>query len=61
MARKTFTTTIDEDIQKDFKIACVQNEVKMNDVLEAFMKSYINGEFTLELEPKLKRILPKSE
>lgn len=61
MARKTFTTTIEETIQKDFKIACVQNEVKMNDVLEAFMKSYINGEFTLELEPKLKRVTPKTK
>lgn len=55
MARKTFTTTIEEAIQKDFKIACVQKGMKMNDVLEAFMKSYIDGEYDVELEPKLRR------
>lgn len=59
LARKTFTTTIEESIQKDFRIACVKNEVKMNDVIEAFMKSYVDGEFALELEPKLKRIVTK--
>lgn len=61
MARKTFTTTIEETVQKDFKLACVQNDVKMNDVLETFMKSYIDGEFVLEMEPRLRRTNPKSE
>lgn len=56
MARKTFTTTIDEDIQKQFKIACTENDVKMNDILEAFMKSYINGEFQIETEIIIKKI-----
>jgi hypothetical protein len=55
VARKPFTTTIDEDIQKDFKISCVENEVKMNDVLEAFMKAYSNGEFKVEIELKIKK------
>lgn len=55
MARKPFTTTIDEEIQKDFKISCVENEVKMNDVLEAFMKAYSNGEFKVEIELKIKK------
>lgn len=54
--RKTFTTTIEEEIQKGFKIACTKNEVKMNDILEAFMRSYINGEFHVETEIKIKRI-----
>lgn len=53
--RKTFTTTIDEDIQKDFKSKCKENGDKMNDVLEAFMKGYINNEFALEVEYKLKK------
>ena len=53
--RKTFTTTIGEDIQKDFKEACSSNKVKMNDVLEAFMKGYIAGEFQLETELKIKK------
>ena len=60
MVRKTFTTTIDEDIQKNFKITCVKNEVKMNDVLEAFMKAYSAGEFSLEIEPRLRKVVPKS-
>lgn len=55
MSRKTFTTTIDEDIQKDFKTTCIKNDVKMNDVLEAFMKAYSNGEFKVEIELKIKK------
>lgn len=50
MARKTFTTSIDEDIQKAFKNSCTDKGEKMNDVLETFMQSYINGEFTIEKE-----------
>lgn len=54
--RKTFTTTIEEDVQKVFKAACVQHNAKMNDVLEAFMKSYSNGEFIVQTEIKLKKV-----
>lgn len=50
--RKTFTTTIEETIQKDFKLACVQNEVKMNDILETLMKRYVSGEIKVNLETK---------
>lgn len=39
--RKSFTTTIDSDIQKQFKLACVERDEKMNDVLERFMIYYI--------------------
>lgn len=52
MARKSFTTTIEEDLQKSFKIACTQKDEKMNDVLEAFMQSYIDGDFIIEKEVK---------
>ena len=38
--RKTFTTTIDSEIQKRFRLACVQNEKRMNDVLEILMEQY---------------------
>ncbi len=41
--RTTFTTTIDPDIQKEFKKACVNREEKMNEALERYMKFYING------------------
>lgn len=52
VARRSFTTTIDEDLQKAFKISCTEKNDKMNDVLEAFMQSYINDEFGLEREIK---------
>ncbi|EJL45672.1 hypothetical protein PMI08_01557 [Brevibacillus sp. CF112] len=53
MARKTFTTTIDETIQKEFKAACAKNGDKMNDILETFMIGYANGDFVVEKELKL--------
>lgn len=56
MARKTFTTTIEEEVQKNFKLECVKNEVKMNDVMEAFMKAYSDGEFKVEIELKIKSV-----
>lgn len=56
MARKTFTTTIDEEVQKNFKVSCIKNEVKMNDVLEAFMTAYSDGEFKVEMELKIKKV-----
>lgn len=52
MARKAFTTTIEEDLQKAFKKACIENDEKMNDIIEAFMNSYIAGEFAIEKEVK---------
>jgi len=47
--RKTFTTTIDDTIQKDFKIACIKNDANMNDVLEELMKRYSSGELKVEI------------
>lgn len=52
MARKTFTTTIEEDLQKKFKETCVGKGEKMNDVIEAFMQGYIKGDYILEKEVK---------
>ncbi|MFS0616031.1 hypothetical protein [Lederbergia ruris] len=52
MARKSFTTTVDEDLQKAFKKSCIERDEKMNDVLEAFMHSYINEEFVIKKEVK---------
>lgn len=46
--RKTFATTIDVKISKQFKIACIKNEKAMNDVLEELMKLYVEGKITLE-------------
>lgn len=57
MSRKQFTTTIDEVLQTKFKEKCSKNKEKMNDVLEVFMKSYINDEF--EITRKVKYSLEK--
>lgn len=54
MVRKPFTTTIEDTIQKAFKISCTEKDEKMNDVLEAFMQGYINDDFEIEKEIKLK-------
>ena len=51
--RKTFATTIDADIMKEFKVACVKNEAKMNDVLEALMNAYTSGEIKISQEVKV--------
>ena len=59
MARNSFTTTIDDDIQKKFKAECSTKGDKMNDVLEAFMKSYIDGDF--EIEKEVKFVLKKTK
>lgn len=53
MARKTFTTTIEENIQKEFKLACSRENLDMNDVLETFMKDFSDGKYYLEKEVKL--------
>lgn len=50
MARKQFTTTIEEDLQNDFKAACAKEGMPMNNVLETFMRAYVNGKFKMELK-----------
>lgn len=48
--RPTFTTTIDKQVSDDFRKACKDNEQKMSDVLETFMKAYAKGELQVESE-----------
>lgn len=45
--RKTFATTIDVTISKQFKMACVKNNKPMNIVLEELMLLYSNDKITL--------------
>lgn len=52
--RKTYTTTIEESLQVAFKNACAEKDVKMNEVLEACMESFIQGKFHIEKEIKYK-------
>lgn len=48
--RKTFTTTIDTEVQRKFKGKCAANGILMNEVLETFMKMYIEEKFKVVLE-----------
>lgn len=52
--RKTFTTTIDEEIQNSFKYSCKMNNVKMNDILEVLMNAYSKKEIKIELKTSYK-------
>ena len=45
MARKQFATSIDTEIADNFRKACDEYGVKMNVVLETFMKQFARKEF----------------
>ena len=46
--RKPFATSIDTDISDSFKKACDDYDLKMNVVIETFMKQFANHEFKIE-------------
>lgn len=46
--RPTFTTTIDRQVQDDFRTTCKANKQTMSDVLETFMKAYSDGALIIE-------------
>jgi len=48
--RKTFATTVDEDLQNRFKEACKDREIKINEALEALMQAFINGTVDIEVQ-----------
>ena len=52
MVRKPFTTSIDSDISGNFKTACEERGIKMNVVLEAFMKQFTHNEFAVKISKK---------
>lgn len=45
--RKQFATSIDADISNDFKKACDEYGLKMNTVLEALMKDFSSGNYSI--------------
>lgn len=47
--RKQFATSIDTDISDGFKKTCDEYGLKMNTVLEAFMKQFAEQEFKIEV------------
>jgi hypothetical protein len=46
--RRTYTTTIDLDLQKQFKAKCTEKNIRMNDLLETFMKMFIQENFEFD-------------
>ncbi len=50
MARKQFATSIDAEIADNFRKTCDEYGVKMNVVLETFMKQFARKEFELQLK-----------
>ena len=48
--RKAFTSSIEENIQKDFKDKCNQAGIPQNVILEAFMKAFANNEIETQDE-----------
>ena len=57
MAKKPYTTSIDTDISGNFKAACEERGVKMNVVLEAFMKQFTDNEFAVKIQTHLYKVL----
>lgn len=56
MARKNFATPVEEVIQDEFKIECRNQGFKQNEVIEALMTGFINGEIQIKKEISYKII-----
>jgi hypothetical protein len=41
--KPSFTTTIDKDLQEQFKATCALKSLKMNEVIETCMRHFIDG------------------
>jgi hypothetical protein len=54
MARKTFATTVEETLQDDFKTACKEKDIKINEALEALMQAFISKEIDIEVNTSYK-------
>lgn len=47
--RKNFATSIDTDISDEFKKTCEEYGIKMNLVIEALMKDFSKGNYSIKL------------
>ena len=54
MARKSFATTVEEALQDDFKKACKDKDIKINEALEALMQAFISKEIDIEVKTNYK-------
>lgn len=59
MARKTFATTVEETLQDNFKQACKDKDIKMNEAIEALMQAFISKEIDIEVKTAYKVISTK--
>lgn len=50
MARKTFATPVDENLQEVFKKECKKQGYKMNEVIEILMNGFVSGDIQIEKE-----------
>ena len=46
--RKRYNFTLNPQIKQDFKVACVKNQLDMNEVLEVLMQAYSDGLINLK-------------
>lgn len=55
MARKTFSTTLEEEVTTPFKKKCDEDKIAYNDMIEMLMNLYLSGkiEFKRTLEINL--------
>jgi len=47
--KKGFTVTVDENLIKEFKDICKEQDIKQSMLIEAFMRSYIQGKIQINL------------
>ncbi len=59
MARKNFATPVEESIQENFKIECKSQGYKQNEVIEALMTGFINGDIQIKKEISYKIVQKK--
>jgi antitoxin component of RelBE/YafQ-DinJ toxin-antitoxin module len=48
MAKRAFTSSIDDKVANQFKMACDQRGLKTGMVLELFMKQFASNEFVIK-------------
>ena len=48
--RAMLNTTINKEVLEEFKSNCKENGIQMNTLIEAFMRQYNDGEFTLQIK-----------
>lgn len=53
MKRVAYSTTINKETLKNFKIKCEEDRINMNDVIEGLMSLYIDNKIKIEKSFKI--------